>query len=253
MTTAIGAIAVCLAVAAAILSLRPDSRVERWIRVLGARPHVRDRRASNDVVVTRVATALAGALAGCAVAAFTSFGPIPIVTLGYAGWVAPSLVAERSAARRRRAAESGVITLVEWVHALASSGRPVESAIVDVAAGGTVDDALRGSLERVRLDYVLGVPMSTALVREARSSGVRGLGELASRIEQARDLGRGALPLLADLRDDLRARERSRALAAAGAVEGKLTAVMTLCYLPALALLVIVPLFVTLLAGLFGT
>jgi hypothetical protein len=60
------------------------------------------------------------------------------------------------------------------------------------------------------------------------------------------------LPMLQDLRDELRAGERARAFQAASHVEGKLTLVLTLCYLPALALLVIVPLFVTLLAGLFG-
>jgi uncharacterized membrane protein len=58
--------------------------------------------------------------------------------------------------------------------------------------------------------------------------------------------------MLQDLRDELRAAERARALQAASHVEGKLTLVLTLCYLPALALLVIIPLFVTLLAGLFG-
>ena len=82
--------------------------------------------------------------------------------------------------------------------------------------------------------------------------GIPSLCELASRLDRARELGRGAAPLLGDLRDDLRSAERSRALRAAASVEGKLTLVVTLCYLPALALLVIVPLFVTLLAGLFS-
>ena len=55
-----------------------------------------------------------------------------------------------------------------------------------------------------------------------------------------------------DFRDELRAAERSRLLERASQVDGKLTLVLTLCYLPALALLVIIPLFLTLLAGLFG-
>ena len=67
-----------------------------------------------------------------------------------------------------------------------------------------------------------------------------------------RGFGRGVLRLLHDLRDELRAQETSRGLAAASQVEGKLTLVLTLCYLPALALLVIVPLFLTLLTGLFN-
>jgi hypothetical protein len=60
------------------------------------------------------------------------------------------------------------------------------------------------------------------------------------------------LPILQELRDELRAGERARSLQAASHVDGHLTLVLTLCYLPALALLVIVPLFLTLLAGLFG-
>ncbi|HEU5288596.1 MAG TPA: type II secretion system F family protein [Candidatus Limnocylindria bacterium] len=252
--TVVGAIALGVSVAAGVLALRADSRVARWVRVLsGTGARVRGaRRGGEDLLVVRVAAACAGALIGSAIGAVVSVGALAVAALAYAGWVGPSVVAERRAADRRRAAERGLVTLVEWTHALVSSGRPPEAAIADVTASGRVDAALRLSLDRVRREYVLGVPMHTALAREATASGVRGLAELAGRLEQARDLGRAGLPLLADLRDDLRAQERARALAAAGAVEGKLTAVMTLCYLPALALLVIVPLFVTLLAGLFG-
>src|SRR5207302_851422 len=49
----------------------------------------------------------------------------------------------------------------------------------------------------------------------------------------------------------LRASERARALDAAGRVEGRLMLVLVLCYLPALMLLVVIPLFVGLLDGLF--
>lgn len=252
--TVLGAIALGVSVAAGVLAMRADSSVARWVRVLsGTGPRIRGARGDGeDLLVVRAAAAFAGALLGSAIGAVVSLGVLPIAALAYAGWVGPSVIVERRAARRRRAAERGLVTLVEWTHALVSSGRPPEAAIADVTASGRVDAALRPSLERVRREYVLGVPMHTALAREARSSGIRGLADLASRLEQARDLGRAGLPLLQELRDDLRAQERARALAAAGAVEGKLTAVMTLCYLPALALLVIVPLFVTLLAGLFG-
>lgn len=249
----IGTIAVGIAVAAIVLASRRDSTVERWMRAVDAVPRtVRARSPRPDLLARRVAMTFAGGLVGSALTTFVPLGPAPVAVLAYAGWIAPPLLVERRVAQRRRAAERAVVTLVEWLHALVSSGRPPESAIADIAAGGTLDEALRGSLEHVRRDYVLGVPMYTALVREADLSGIRALSELATRLERARDLGRGGLPLLQELRDELRARERSRALAAAGAVEGKLTAVMTLCYLPALALLVIVPLFVTLLAGLFG-
>src|SRR5207245_907641 len=63
--------------------------------------------------------------------------------------------------------------------------------------------------------------------------------------------GRGALTVLRDERERLRASERARGLDAAGRVEGRLTLVLALCYLPALMLLVVIPLFLGLLDGLF--
>ena len=74
---------------------------------------------------------------------------------------------------------------------------------------------------------------------------------IASDLEHARDLGRGALVVLRDHRDRLRASERARSLDAAGRVEGRLVLVLVLCYLPALMLLVVIPLFLGLLDGLF--
>ena len=53
------------------------------------------------------------------------------------------------------------------------------------------------------------------------------------------------------MREELRSAARERLLASASQVEGKMTLILTLCYLPALVLLVVIPLFVTLLAGLF--
>ena len=61
-----------------------------------------------------------------------------------------------------------------------------------------------------------------------------------------------ALVVLRDHRDRLRASERARSLYAAGRVEGRLMLVLVLCYLPALMLLVVIPLFLTLLDGLFA-
>lgn len=145
-----------------------------------------------------------------------------------------------------------MLMLVEWLHALVACGRPLETALVAVSDRPSGSALLDGVLARVRRDYTLGVPLRDALSREGASAELPGLVELARRLERARDLGRGALPLLADLRDELRASERAQALQAASHVEGKLTLVLTLCYLPALALLVIIPLFLTLLAGLFG-
>ena len=58
--------------------------------------------------------------------------------------------------------------------------------------------------------------------------------------------------MIRDARDAARAAERTAAIEAAAKVEGKLMLTLVLCYLPALMLLVVIPLFLTLLDGLFG-
>jgi Flp pilus assembly protein TadB len=216
------------------------------------RPPRRATIAGSQLDASRIAAALAGALAGCVISAVWSLGPLPILVPAYAGYVLPAVVGEQRAARRRRDAERGTITLVEWLHALVACGRPLETALGSVATRLHGDGLLDHTIAFALRDYTLGVPMATALGRHGRAAELPGLVELAARMERARDLGRGVLPLLQDLRDELRAQERARCLAAASHVEGKLTLVLTLCYLPALALLVIIPLFLTLLAGLFG-
>lgn len=251
----VGVIAAGVSAVLAVLSLRGSSTVERRLRAVGT--PLPDRRmlrslVSDPLATSKIAGALAGALVGCLVSAIWSLGPLPVIIPAYAGSVLPSFVAERRSRYQRSEAEHAMVTLVEWLHALVASGRPLETAMASAATrvGGSamLDTALAAALR----DYTLGVPMNAALARHGRALGIAGLIDLASRLERARDLGRGALPLLQDLREELRARERARALAAASQVEGKLTLVLTLCYMPALALLVIIPLFLTLLAGLFG-
>ena len=241
-----------MSVAASVIAARRGSRVERWVGALTGL----DRRAATRRVDRHVAARVTGALCGATVGAMFAWlvggGLLPIAVATYVGAVAPALLAERREARRAREAERACVTVVEWLCALVAAGRPIETAVASVAARGATSALLNEALERARRDYTLGVPLHVAVTREGASSGIDGLRELGARLERARTLGRGAAPLLDDLRNDLRAAERARALRAASGVEGKLTLVMTLCYLPALALLVIVPLFLTLLNGLFA-
>lgn len=249
----LGSIAAAVAVALAMCGARRTSTVERRLGALLPRPTKSAPRVKGDkLALARIAFGSAGAIAGIATAMALGAGILPVPALAYAGAVAPSILADRRRARDRRDLDRAVITLVEWLHALVASGRPIEAAIVSIAQRGTGSAPLDGLLEHVTRDYTLGVPLADAMARAARDANARALADLAARLEQTRDLGRGALPMLQDLRDELRAAERARALQAASHVEGKLTFVLTLCYLPALAALVIIPLFVTLLAGLFG-
>lgn len=266
---ALGPIAIAVAVACMVLAMRAPSGVERRLRGVHG-----DARVSHSVVravgrlvrrdadggasterlaFLKLAGGSAAALVGISIAALTGWGVVAPAALGYAGFILPSLIAERRIARQRHDAERAAVAVVEWLHALVASGRPVEAAIASIALHPSGSAVLDECLDRVRRDYALGVPLHVALARNGAEAGVTPLVELAARVERARELGRGVLGLLQDLRDELRASERARDLEAASHVEGKLTLVLTLCYLPALALLVIVPLFLTLLSGLFGT
>ena len=248
----VGAVAIAVATSLAIVATRGVSIVEKNLVQIGRRPAGGRAGSPDGALVARAAGAITGALCGCVAGQLLGLGLLPIPVSAFAGWVAMSSLRERRLASRVRDGDRAVVTLVEWLHALASSGRPLETAIARIGPIGSEGSALDHALSCVRRDYALGVPIHDALARAGRESGLRGLGLLAERAERTRELGRAALPMLEDLRDDLRAAERARTLEAASQVEGKLTLVLTLCYLPALALLVIIPLFLTLLTGLFG-
>jgi len=249
----LGTVAATVAVCCAALALRPSSSIERRMSFLGA---PRSRRlvvvARDRAVVARIVGCAAGAMAGAGASWALGIMPLPVIAGAYLGCVAPAVIAERRAVARTRDAEQAMVTLVEWLCALVAAGRPVESALARAVSQEMASELLNAALTQARRDYTLGVPLHAAISRAATTHGIPSLRELARRLERARELGRGAGPLLQDLRDDLRSAQRARLLRSASSVEGQLTLVVTLCYLPALALLVIVPLFVTLLAGLFS-
>lgn len=191
-------------------------------------------------------------LAGCAIAALAiGFGlPLLAPALGYATFIAPTLLADRRRGRELRAAERALGVAIEWADALVSVGQPAERALVAAARQGTGAVLLDPVLRDACAAAALGAPLFRALAAEARGAGLARLAELAEELDRARDLGRGSRSVLRDARDDLRRRERARAIGAASKVEGKLMLVLVGCYLPALMLAVVVPLFVGLLGGL---
>lgn len=190
--------------------------------------------------------------AGCVVAALAiGFGvPLLAPALGYATFVAPTLVADRRRGRELRAAERALGVVIEWADALVSVGQPAERAIAAAARQGTGAALLDPVLRDACAAAALGAPLFRALAAEARGAGLARLAELAKELDRARDLGRGSRAVLRDAREELRRQESARAIGAASKVEGKLMLVLVGCYLPALMLAVVVPLFVGLLGGL---
>ena len=178
--------------------------------------------------------------------------PAAAVGFAYVGFIAPSLAIERRARSVRRDAERCLGPLLDRIEALAAAGRPVETAIVSLARIPTTSNVLDQVLHRAADSYALGAPLFQALNVAADEEGIAGITSLAAALERSRGLGRGSLAVIRDARDAARAAERAASIEAAAKLEGKLMLTLVLCYFPALMLLVVVPLFLTLLNGLFA-
>lgn len=205
----------------------------------------------EQLVAAKLAVALVSALLAAVIALVVPIGSLVVFAAAYGGFILPSLVVERRAVLRMGEAERAIGSFVEWTHALVISGRPVDSAVIALARRGTGAPLVDGVLGRVADLYTLGAPLHVSLIRESRAMALGPLTRLAERLERSRELGQGSITVLESTREELRSAARERLLASASQVEGKMTLILTLCYLPALALLVVIPLFVTLLAGLF--
>lgn len=264
--TLVGAIAAGLATACAIAALRQESRVGRWLDRIAptgglrlpftpVEPRDLDQAApgltADRLLVAKLGAALTGLLASSGLALLVPIGPLVVVAAAYAGFIAPSVLIESRARGKRREAERAVATLIDRLDALVSAGQPPESALAALAAHSTGADLLDRVLRRSTDAYALGAPLFRTLAHNARAAGIEAAASLAEDLERNRDLGEASLALLRQRRDDARAGERARALEAASQVEGKLMLVLVLCYMPALMLLVVVPLFLSLLDGLF--
>jgi len=265
--TLLGAFLASCAVIAAVLGARPRSVVVRRLARLAPRPLLPSRLRSilvsadlvrsgfgwseSDVIRAKLVAALAFGAVAAAVSVVVPFGFAPCLLAAYAGFVLPTLRIERAAARRKEEAERALVTFAEWSEALVASGQPIETAIAAIASRGAGAPLLDQALGSAARSYALGAPLFASLAREATSAGIGPLAGLANELDRSRELGRGALTVLRDERERLRASERARGLDAAGRVEGQLTLVLVLCYLPALMLLVVIPLFLGLLEGMF--
>lgn len=264
---AIGSVLAAIAIGFGARAFRPDSAVERRLALLlpvsRAAPRwrpVHDRdlrqarllRSQTQLLAAKVLAAIVAAMAGA-----LGGGPLGAAVPGalggaYLGSIAPSLVVERRARSARQRAERAIGPFLERLEALAAAGRPVESAVASLARLPTGAPLLDAALRSAADAYVLGAPLFAALAGAAREEAIDGLAGLAAALERSRDLGRGSLAVIRDARDAARAAERTASLEAAARVEGRLMLTLVLCYLPALMLLVVIPLFLTLLDGLFG-
>lgn len=206
----------------------------------------------DRILALKAVAALAGASVTALLALVLPVGPIAVAAAAYGGSIVPSLVVQRRAAQRRTAADAAVSVLVERLEALVLAGRPAEAALATLVRMPTGAPLLDAVLRRADEAYRLGAPLFRALAAHAREHGVDSCALLADDLERARDLGAGSAAIIAERRSSLRAAERAQRIEAVAQVEGKLMLTLVLCYLPALILLVVIPLFLGLLDGLVG-
>ncbi len=266
----IGALCAAVAICAAMVGLRREPEIEqRLALLLSGRPVARSRArwrpvidrdleqsgircTQTEIVAVKILGLLAGGATGGLAGTFLGMGGIAAILCAYSGFVLPSLVVGRRAAACRRAADRPMVTMFERLEALAAAGRPVETALSalarTVSGSPLLDLTMRGAADA----YALGAPLFKSLGIRAQVQGLDQLAVLAADLERSRDLGQGSLSVIRDARDAARTRRRACSLEAAAKVEGKLMLTLVLCYLPALLLLIVVPLFLTLLDGLFG-
>jgi tight adherence protein C len=262
----VGALLAAIALGSLVLAIRTPSAVGRRLQQLAPDPNrdrsrlrptsARDLRHAgialtpDGFLVVKVAASATGVLLIATLSLFLSLGPAVVLLGGYAGWIAPSLLVASRAGSARTSAQRATIVLVERLDALVATGRPAETALARVLERPTGAALLDQALRRVREAYVLGAPLFRTLAHHAREEGLDSCASLAEDLERSRDLGTASAAILRERRAALRAVERSRALDAASKVEGRLMLVLALCYLPALMLLVVIPLFMSLLDGL---
>lgn len=244
-----GAVLAALSVAAIAAAALPGSRVALDLaRVARSSvPAAPGSRAPRRVGAMRAVLAVSGAGLAVAIGA-----PFLAPLLGYTGYLAPALLRDRHSANELRQADRALLGAVEWADALVAAGRPAERALLAVARHGTGAPLLDRTLAAAADASSLGAPLFRVLSSRAGAAGLTPVKRLADELERSRDLGAGSRTVISDARDRLRSEARARALAAASRVETKLMLVLVLCYLPALMLVVVVPLFVGLLAGMLG-
>jgi hypothetical protein len=264
---ALGAVLAAASVTAAILGLRGASPVARRLAAVApeeraVRPRWRSvseadlrdagvRVAPDRFLALRVACAIAAALLAAVTSLIAPLGPAMVAIGALVGFAIPALVVERRASAGRSSAESHSMAVVERLEALVAAGRPPETALALLLRRPTGTRVLDRVLRRAADAYDLGAPIFRTLSAHARAEGLVTCAAIAEELDRARDLGSGSLSIIRERRGSLRAAQRARTLEAASQVEGKLMLVLVLCYLPALILLVVIPLFMGLLDGLF--
>jgi pilus assembly protein TadC len=154
-------------------------------------------------------------------------------------------VAERARRGRRRPGAADPALLLDLVAVALGAGAPVPTAVTTVGAAwpGPTGEAMCHAARAL----VLGAPWDVAW------AGVSGAARtLADALEPAWRAGASPVPLLRAAADRVRSRRRAAARTAAGRLGVGLVVPLGLCFLPAFVLIGLVPVVLSLAAGVLG-
>jgi Flp pilus assembly protein TadB len=208
-----------------------------------------------EVVTLKLLGGAGGTAAGLLLALLLPPGALLVPALGFAGFVAPSVVIGRRRTARRHQLLRELPDLVGLLTAFVSAGVPLEQALHLISArqaAGPVPNLLAGELRTALGDYGLGTPIDAALEAMARRTGLVELELFTAALAQAKRQGTGLERILRDQQTVVRLQQRNRAAAEASRVGTRLVGVLVLVYLPEFMVLIMVPLFYGIFLRAFG-
>jgi len=234
----------------------------RQIRDELLRAGLAERLSVEEFLGLRVVAALAGAVGGLFLLTLARLllGAAPglgagllglalMAAGGGAGYLAPPLALERLARRRRAAIERLLPNAADVLVVSLEAGLGFDSVVAFLAE--RADNPLTVELRRYLADLRLGRSRREALEALVERTGSPGLGELASAVILADELGTGLARTLRGQAAALRAAQRLRAEELARKAPVKLLFPIVLCIMPVLFIVIIGPAVLQALA-LFG-
>ena len=155
----------------------------------------------------------------------------------------PIAAVQRSRRRRVEQMEMDLPLALELLATLSEAGLSFDAALARILKSGLADRVLARELRIFQADLVAGRSRVEAMRRLARRVEVGTVSVLVSALVQAEQLGTGIAMVLRRQADDLRDRRRERANAFAASLTVKRMFPMVICFLPALFVWTLGPVF----------
>jgi tight adherence protein C len=155
----------------------------------------------------------------------------------------PVAVVRRSRRKRVEQIEMDLPLALELLATLSEAGLGFDAALARILQSGLADRVLAHELRSFQADLMSGRTRIEAMRRLARRMQVSTVSVLVSALVQAEQLGTGIAMVLRRQADDLRERRRERANSFAASLAVKRMFPMVICFLPALFVWALGPVF----------